>query len=108
MGKHTVEVTDQSFKQEVVEHNQPVLVDFWAAWCGPCKMIGPLVEELAEEYQDKIKVAKVDVDNNRGVAGEFGITSIPTLMLFKDGQVVDRVVGFRPKNQLKQMIDQKL
>lgn len=108
MGKHTVEVNDQNFKQEVFNQPLPVLVDFWAAWCGPCKMIGPVVEELAEEYQEKLKVAKVDVDSNRQVAGEMGVSSIPTLIIFKDGKEVDRVVGFRAKNQLKQIIEQQI
>lgn len=108
MGKYTVEVNEQNFQQEILNNPMPVLVDFWAAWCGPCKMIGPVVEELAAEYQEKLKVAKVDVDSNRQVAEGMGISSIPTLILFKDGKEVNRVVGFRAKNQLKQIIDEQI
>jgi len=92
-----MEVTDSTFQSEVLEANQPTLVDFWAAWCGPCKMVAPVVEEIAEEYGDKMQVAKMDVDSNRETPGNYGIQGIPTLMLFKDGEVAARIVGFRPK-----------
>ncbi len=93
-----MEVTDSSFQSEVLEADQPTLVDFWAAWCGPCKMVAPVVEEIAEEYGDKLQVAKMDVDSNRETPGNYGIQGIPTLMLFKDGEVAARIVGFRPKD----------
>jgi len=105
MSKNAIEVTDLTFDQEVLKNSQPVLVDFWAGWCGPCKMIGPVVEELAVEYKDRVKVAKVDVDNNREVAGQLGVMSIPTLIMFKNGQEVDRVIGMTGKEQLKQKIN---
>ncbi|MGI6648777.1 MAG: thioredoxin [Bacillota bacterium] len=108
MVKYTVEVSEQTFNQEVLEHQQPVLVDFWAAWCGPCQMIAPVVEDLAEEYKDRVKVAKVNVDQNRQMAVQLGVMSIPTLLLFKNGQEVDRLVGFMGKEQLKEKINQHL
>ena len=93
--------TDDNFKEEVLDSNVPVLVDFWATWCGPCKIIAPIVEELAEEFDGKAKVIKVDVDQNQDVAGQFGIRSIPTIVFFKNGEEVDRVIGAVPKNTLK-------
>ncbi|NLC06943.1 MAG: thioredoxin [Syntrophomonadaceae bacterium] len=108
MVKYTVEVSEQTFNQEVLEQQQPVLVDFWAAWCGPCQMIAPVVEDLAEEYKDRVKVVKVNVDQNRQLAVQFGVMSIPTLVLFKNGQEVDRLVGFMGKEQLKEKINQHL
>lgn len=95
-----VQVSDQNFKSEVLESATPVLVDFWAIWCGPCKMIAPIVEELAREYDGKLKVAKMDVDANPKTAMEFGIRSIPTLLVFKGGSVVEQIVGALPKRQL--------
>ncbi len=91
--KSTVEITDANFKQEVLESNIPVLVDFWAEWCGPCKMIAPAVEELATEYQGKVKIGKLDVDSNPQMSMQYGIRSIPTLLIFKGGKVVDQIVG---------------
>ncbi|HKR99244.1 MAG TPA: thioredoxin [Candidatus Dormibacteraeota bacterium] len=96
-----VTVTDTSFKEEVLESNLPVLVDFWAAWCSPCKMIAPIVEELASQYDGQIKVAKVDVDANPITPGMFGVLSIPTLMLFRGGQAAERIVGYQPKPALE-------
>jgi thioredoxin 1 len=103
-----VQVTDENFETEVLLANVPVLVDFWAAWCGPCKMIAPLVEELATEYNGKIKVGTLDVDANPTTSMQFGVMSIPTLIVFKDGKAAQRIVGYQPKANLKQRIDQVL
>ncbi|MDH7479349.1 MAG: thioredoxin [Syntrophomonadaceae bacterium] len=108
MGRHSVDVSDHNFQQEVIDHDLPVLVDFWAGWCGPCKMIGPVIEEIAAEYKDRIKVVKVDVDREQRVAGELGVRSIPTLVMFRDGREVRRIVGYTPKAELKKIIDQQL
>jgi thioredoxin 1 len=98
-------VTDGDFDQQVLQSDIPALVDFWAAWCGPCRTVGPIVEELADEYKGKVKVAKLDVDNNKQVASKYGVRGIPTLMLFKDGQVVDQIVGAVPKSRIKELLD---
>ncbi len=106
MGK-TIEITDANF-EEVINSDKPVLVDFWAEWCGPCKMIGPIVEEMAGEYDGKAVIGKVDVDSNPGVSAKFGIRSIPTLLVFKNGEVVDKQVGAVPKNILSKKLDAQL
>jgi len=99
-------VTDSTFTEEVLNSEQPVLVDFWADWCGPCKMVAPVVEELAAEYEGRLKVTKVDVDSSPLTAGTYGIRSIPTLLIFKDGKPVNQVVGAVPKQVLQEKIDQ--
>ena len=100
-----VEVTDAKFDTEILQSDQPVLVDFWAPWCGPCRLVGPVVEELAGEYSGRLKVAKVNTDHNQAHAARLGIQGIPTLIFFKDGREVDRVVGALPKMALKQRVD---
>lgn len=93
-------ITDASFENEVLKADTPVIVDFWATWCGPCKMIAPILEEIADEYADKVKVVKIDVDANNQTGAQFNIMSIPSLLFFKNGEVVDQVVGALPKAQL--------
>jgi len=100
-----LEVTDDSFSNEVLNSELPVLVDFWAEWCGPCKMVSPIVEELSNEYNGKVKVAKLDVDSNPQTATNYGIRGIPTLLMFKDGAAVDQIVGAVPKNHIAERLD---
>lgn len=95
-----MKVTDSTFQSDVLEASEPTLVDFWAEWCGPCRMVAPVVEEIAAEYGDKIQVAKMDVDDNRETPAAYGIQGIPTLILFKDGEEAARIVGFRPKEAM--------
>ena len=102
------EVNDAQFESEVLKASVPVLVDFWAPWCGPCHMVEPLVEELAEEYGDKVKFLRMNTDDNGNTASHYGIRAIPTLLVFKGGQPVGQVIGFRPKSDLKKVIDQAL
>jgi thioredoxin 1 len=102
-----VQITDANF-ESTVQAGKPVLVDFWAPWCGPCRIIGPIVEELAPSYQGKAVIAKMNVDDNPQVSQRFGVTSIPTLMMFKEGKLVDRVVGAMPKGELQKFIDRNL
>ncbi len=104
----TITVNDENFDDEVLRSNIPVLVDFWAEWCGPCKVVGPTVEALASDYQGKVKVAKLNVDDNPGAAGRFGVRSIPTLIVFKDGEAQQAAVGVKPKGQLAEMIEKVL
>lgn len=103
-----VKVTDNSFEDVVMNSSTPILVDFWAEWCGPCKMIAPVLEELASEMDGQLLIGKLDVDHNPDTAMAFGVMSIPTLLLFKDGQPVDRIVGFQPKAQLKRRLETHL
>jgi thioredoxin 1 len=99
-GLAVVEVNDASFEQEVLQSDQPVLVDFWAAWCGPCKALGPIVDEVASEYSGKLKVVKMDVDRNQATPMRYGIRGIPALLLFKGGKVADQIVGYVPKDTI--------
>ena len=103
-----VALTDENFAGEVLESDTPVLVDFWAAWCGPCRIVGPVVEELAGEYDGRVKVCKLDVDGAMKTAGEYGIRSIPTLLIFKDGKVADQIIGAVPKGQIVEKLEAAL
>jgi thioredoxin 1 len=103
-----IELTDDNFEQEVLKSDLPVLVDFWATWCGPCRMVGPIVDELAKEYAGRIKVGKLNVDNNGGTSIKYGIMSIPSLLFFKKGQVVDQMVGAAPKNSFVEKLEKVL
>jgi thioredoxin 1 len=105
MGKLT-ELTEQTFDAEVLHADRPVLVDFWAPWCGPCRMIAPIVEQLAGENAQTLKVDKVNIDDSPNIAATYGVASIPTLMIFKGGEVVDRFVGVQPKHRLQEAIEQ--
>jgi len=103
-----LEVTDANFSDEVLKSSVPVMVDFWAEWCGPCKMIAPTVAELAKEYDGRFKIVKMDVDSNYQTAGTFGVRSIPNLMIFKNGKVVDQIVGAVPKQKIKEKLEANL
>lgn len=108
MAENVGVLSDATFAEQVLSSDAPVLVDFWATWCGPCRMVAPIVAELATEYDGKLKVAKLDVDENPAVSSQYQVMSIPTLIVFKNGQPVERVIGFRPKKELKQIIDRVL
>jgi thioredoxin 1 len=104
-SQNVVTITDSNFEQEVIQSSQPVLVDFWAEWCGPCKMIAPVLDEIADEKAGAVKIAKVDVDHNQALSARFGIRAIPTLLLFKNGAVQDQMVGMTSKRDLVSKID---
>ena len=104
-AENVVTLTDATFDTEVTNAEQPVLIDFWAEWCGPCRMVAPIVESLAADYDGKVKVAKLNVDENPQVSRRFNIRSIPTLLLFKDGELKETAIGLRPKPQLEQLLD---
>jgi len=108
MSDNIVQFTDATFDEQVLQSDMPVLIDFWAVWCGPCRMVAPVMEELADDYAGKVKVGKLDVDNNQQSAMNFGVRSIPTILLFKDGDVVDSVIGAVPKKNLVNMIEKHL
>ena len=103
-----VEITDQNFESEVIKSDKPVLIDFWAVWCGPCKLIAPIVEELATEYDGKVKIGKLDVDSNQQTSIKFGVRSIPTLLLFKDGKLKDTIIGAVPKGKIVEKLNAAL
>jgi thioredoxin 1 len=100
----SVSVTDNDFADQVLQSDRPVLVDFWAEWCGPCRVLGPVIESLSQDYEGRVKVAKVDVDSNQQVAMQYGIRSIPTVMLFDKGQIVDTIIGVRPKSDYEKSL----
>ena len=110
MGKEEflVHLSDDNFEQEVIKSEKPVLVDFWAPWCGPCRAIGPVVEDLAEVYKDRVKVAKLNIDDNPKTATVYGVMSIPTIVLFKNGNALDKVVGLVPKDRLEDLMKKGL
>lgn len=101
-------LSDQSFDAEVVKSSVPVLIDFWAPWCGPCRMLAPIIDELAKEYDGKVKVAKINTDENPAVAAKYKISAIPTLLIFRGGQVVDQLVGVHPKPEIKTLLEKAL
>ncbi len=108
MNEHVKEVTDQSFDQEVLQSQEPVLVDFWAAWCAPCRMLAPTIDQVADDYAGKAKIVKLNVDDNVETSGRYNIRGIPTLLLFKDGEVKDQIVGATSKDHISRLIDAQL
>ena len=103
-----ITLSENNFEDEVIKSDLPVLVDFWAEWCGPCKMLGPVIEEIADKYSGRAKIGKVNVDQNQALAGQYGIRSIPTLIIFKDGNIVEQTVGVQSKQKIEEMIDKYL
>ncbi len=108
MSGQYLTATDQNFKAEILDSGKVALVDFWAAWCGPCQMLGPVIEELAGEYEGKAVISKLNVDENPNTAAQYGIRSIPTMLIFKNGEVVDQMVGAMPKNMIAEKIDAQI
>ncbi|MCF6158496.1 MAG: thioredoxin [wastewater metagenome] len=108
MSENMVVLTDANFETEVMKSDTPVLVDFWAAWCGPCRQIAPIIDELAGEYKGKVKVGKLDTEENTSTPARFGITAIPTIIIFKNGDVVNKIVGVKSKRELKEALDAQL
>lgn len=108
MSDDVIDVTDSSFESAVLGSDKPVLVDFWAEWCAPCRAIAPIVAEVADEFDGKVQIAKMNVDDNPATPGKYGVRGIPTLILFKDGEVVDQVVGAVPKSQIKDLVEKGL
>lgn len=100
-----LQITDSNFEETVLKSDKPVMVDFWAAWCGPCRMVGPIIDELSEEYEGKAIIGKIDIDSNQQYAAQFGVRNIPTVLVFKDGELVDRKVGVSSKNDYSEAID---
>jgi thioredoxin 1 len=107
-SESVIHVSEGTFDAEVLKSDKPALVDFWAPWCGPCRAIAPVLDEIASEYKDKVKVAKVNVDENRSLAGNHGVMSIPTMILFKNGKVMDKLIGLVPKERVKELLDKAL
>lgn len=108
MGENVIEFTDQNFESEVLQADKPVVVDFWAEWCGPCKVIAPVIDELSEEYLDKVKFGKVNVDFNQQTAMKYGIRSIPSLLFFNNGSVVNQIIGSVPKDNIEKILKETL
>jgi thioredoxin 1 len=108
MAENVKQISDSEFEQTVLKSETPVFVDFWAPWCGPCRIVGPIIEELAPSYDGKLVVTKMNVDDNPAVAQKLGITSIPTMMIFKGGEVVDRAIGAMPRTELQKFIDRNI
>jgi thioredoxin len=107
-GESVIHVNEGTFDTEILKSDTPALVDFWAPWCGPCRAIAPVLDEIAEEYKGKVKVAKINVDENRKIAGNHGVMSIPTMILFKNGKALDKIIGLVPKERLKELMDKAL
>jgi thioredoxin len=107
-GESVIHVNEGTFDTEILKSDTPALVDFWAPWCGPCRAIAPVLDEIAEEYKGKVKVAKINVDENRKLAGNHGVMSIPTMILFKNGKALDKIIGLVPKERLKELMDKAL
>ncbi len=108
MSGKIVDITNDSFQESVLKSDKPVIVDFWASWCGPCRMVAPIMEELADDYEDKVQVAKVNVDDQGELAAQFRIMSIPTVLIFKDGQIAEKIVGARGKGEFVELIEKHL